>query len=302
MKKFLSFLCVFLLILTLVFPMATVNGMNNGIKICLYTLIPSFFPFLLITNIMIKYDFVKYISNLLAPILGKLFGVSACGSFVVFIGFTCGYPMGVKTARDLLENGSISKKEFLYLIKFCNNPSLSFTINYVCCSLLNNECNVTKILVCIYGASILTGILLNITNTASDTNIDVPDFKDTPELKKKNMNVFVNSIKTLISISSYVLIFSTLTELMKVIYYNTSLPYHIVITFTEITSGLNYFSATHNLSDYLSLVIIALISGGASITAQTLSFLNKKEEITSYAAGKLICITISLFLYFILIK
>lgn len=297
MKKYITLLCILSLLLTLVFPMATVTGMNNGIKICLYTLIPSFFPFLLINNVMLKYDLVKYISGFIAPVFSRLFKVSANGSFVVLMGFTCGYPMGVKTAHDLLVTGKISRYEFLHLIKFCNNPSLSFTINYVCYSLLNNECNIIKILICVYGSSIITGIISGLTNPPpTKTTIYSPQ-KEPLEVTYKNMNVFIASTKTLLTISSYVLIFSTLTEFMKLICQTAFLPYDIVITLTEITNGLNYFSSLYSMSNFIPLIIIALISGGASITVQTLSFLQGKEEIKSYAFGKLYCLATALFLY-----
>lgn len=300
MKKIGAFLCIISLILTLVFSMATITGMKNGIKICLYTLVPSFFPFLLITNIMLKYDLVKYISCIFAPVFKKLFHVSADGSFVIIMGFTCGYPMGVKTAHDLFHAGKISQNEFVHLIKFCNNPSLSFTVNYVCYSLLDNNCNILKILIYVYGASIITGIISGLSISQNATYIINTNYKTTIENTSQNVNIFLASTKTLIIISSYVLIFSMLTEFIKLLCFNNSLNYDIIIVLTEITNGLNYFSASHTLSDFLPLVIIALITGGASITAQTLSFLHGKKEIVSYAFGKICCILTALLLYIII--
>lgn len=296
MKKILSLLCVLGLIITLSSPNLCSIGMTNGIKICLYTIFPSFFPFLVITNILVKYDLFKYISVFTYPLFRRLFGVTPNGSFVALTGFTCGYPIGIKTARDMLSTGNISYSEYLYLIKFCNNPSLPFVINYVAYSVLNNRFETWKLMLCIYGSSIITGIIFNLTKNSKYSNASLPthSFTNTP-----NNNVFISAFYTIINLSSYVLLFSIAITYIQYIFKDNTLFKAATITLTEITSGLNYLSGLPNLLEYLPLIIIALVSGGVSITAQSLSFLENKAEYNSYFGGKILCITLSLVLYFI---
>lgn len=296
MRKLTAFLCVLALALTLIFPAICQNGINNGIKICLYTLIPSFFPFLVITNIMIKYDLFNYISAIIYPLFHILFGVSKNGSFVILTGFTCGYPIGIKTAGDMFKYGNISKNEYLYLIKFCNNPGLPFIINYVSYSLLNNNFSIAKLLLCTYGSSIITGILFHIL-TYKTNNFDLPH-TDTSRQSPDNQSVFTLAFSTLLRLSSFVLVFSIAISFMQYFIQKDSLFKLSLIALTEITSGLNYISTIESPIMYMPLIIIALTSGGMSITAQTLSLLNGKEDFIEYIKGKCLSILIAISVFF----
>lgn len=298
MKKILSLLCVLGLILILSSPDLCSLGMTNGIKVCLYTILPSFFPFLVITNTLVKYDLFRYISVFTYPVFKRLFGVTRNGSFVAMTGFICGYPIGIKTAKDMLNTGNISYAEYLHLIKFCNNPSLPFVINYVSYSILNNTFPSWKLLLCIYGASIIAGIIFNIIYNFNFSKIELQALP-LSNGNASDHNVFISAFYTIINLSAYVLLFSIVITYIQYILKNNSLFKTIIITLTEITSGINYLSSLPDILNYLPLIILALVSGGLSITAQSLSFFEKKAEYYSYFRGKLLCITLSLILYFI---
>ena len=139
MKKLLSFICIVIAIIILLEPQTVTTGVKKGIELSIYSVIPALFPFMLLTNYMISHNLCQYISYFFYPFLSKLFHISKNGCFAVLIGFTGGYPMGAKTINDLYERNLISCSEGCYLSTFCNNCSLSFLINYVIYSCLNNQ-------------------------------------------------------------------------------------------------------------------------------------------------------------------
>lgn len=298
MKKLPAFLCVFLLILTLLYPSICQSGLQNGIKICLYTLIPSFFPFLVITNIMIKYELFDDISTVIYPIFHLLFGVSKNGSFVVLNGFTCGYPIGIKTASDMYTAGKISRAEYLHLIKFCNNPGLPFVINYVAYSLLNNQFSIPKLLVCIYGSSAITGLISHLF-FYRENQTEIPD-NNPSGAHANNQSVFTLAFATILRLSSFVLVFSIIIAFFQAFIIENTLFKVSLIALTEITSGLNFISGLSNPISYIPLILTALTSGGLSISAQTFSLLKAKEDLLEYVKGKSLSILIALSLFFFL--
>ena len=88
-------------------------------------------PYMVLINILIRTPALHWICHITSPFLCPLLGTSYYGTFAVLTGFLCGYPMGAKTASDLLDAQKISRSEASYLLSFCNNTSPAFILSYV---------------------------------------------------------------------------------------------------------------------------------------------------------------------------
>ena len=103
----------------IIYSVNITNYVILGIKICLYSVIPSLLPFMLITNYMQAHNLCTTVSAIFHPIFNKLMSLSEYGTFALIIGFTSGYPMGAKIIGDLYSADNISfKKEAKLLITF----------------------------------------------------------------------------------------------------------------------------------------------------------------------------------------
>ena len=98
--RFKNILPVFLFFLMLVCPQAVFSGASKGLMLWFEVVLPTLYPFLLLSGFLLVTGNLEFISSLLGGICSRLFGVSRNGSFVVLTGFLCGYPMGAKTAAD----------------------------------------------------------------------------------------------------------------------------------------------------------------------------------------------------------
>lgn len=116
----------------LLFPETVFQGACDGLLLWYQILIPTLFPYLIVTGLLLKTDGAAVVSRLLFRPFHLLFGTSFYGSFAVLSGFLCGYPMGAKIIADLLLQGKISLEEASYLLSFCNNASPSFIITFSC--------------------------------------------------------------------------------------------------------------------------------------------------------------------------
>ena len=126
-KKYVySFVCLFIMACCIIYSVNITNYVILGIKICLYSVIPSLLPFMLITNYMQAHNLCTTVSAIFYPIFNKLMSLSEYGTFALIIGFTSGYPMGAKIIGDLYSANNISFKEAKLLITFCNISSISF--------------------------------------------------------------------------------------------------------------------------------------------------------------------------------
>ncbi|XCP83735.1 nucleoside recognition domain-containing protein [Roseburia hominis] len=138
MKRFalIGGLCTFFLLM-LRFPNACFAGAASGLLLWFQTVLPTLFPFLVITSLLVQTRAMEGISRIIAPVLCPIFRVSRVSSFAILGGFLCGYPVGAKLISDLLDNGYISKREGNYLLSFCNNTSPMFVISYLACQNLH---------------------------------------------------------------------------------------------------------------------------------------------------------------------
>lgn len=138
MKSVLSSLftlfCFFLILLC---PREAFEGARSGLFLWFETLLPTLFPFMVLTNLLIHTQALSYITQILKPILYPIFKVSENGSFAILVGFLCGYPMGAKVIASLCTEQKITRSEGQYLLSFCNNTSPMFLLNYVILSALH---------------------------------------------------------------------------------------------------------------------------------------------------------------------
>lgn len=92
------------------------------------TLIPSLFPFLIASELLIRSGFGTVIGKLLNKPFTKMFRISGSGAAALILGSVSGYPIGAKTASSLYKSGDCTKKEAEHLIGFCNNAGPGFVI------------------------------------------------------------------------------------------------------------------------------------------------------------------------------
>lgn len=276
-KNYLGFGMVFLFVVMLVCPKAVFTGASEGLLLWFQIILPTLFPFLLVTNLLLISGSIHYISSAFGKILSRIFRVSENGSFAVLAGFLCGYPMGAKVASDLTIAGYISREEGQYLLSFCNNTSPIFILNFIVWKTLKNETLMLPTLCILLLAPTIVSLftrrkyLLGRKNfqklTVSSENAKSSFSK---KLSFHEIDVSImDSFETLVKVGGYIILFSVILTLFK------SIPVQIpgltfILPFLEITNGITMFART-SLPMYLQYpAILGLTAfGGLCSVAQT---------------------------------
>ena len=97
---------------------------QNGIKLCLMTVIPSLFPFFIL-SILLTSVLSGTRTGILAP-LHKLLGVPDGAESMFLIGILGGYPTGAKAITDSYKAEKISKSTARRMLSFCSNAGPAF--------------------------------------------------------------------------------------------------------------------------------------------------------------------------------
>ena len=122
----LAVLCCFSALLLL--PEVSAQAARDATLLCAQTLIPSLFPFFVLSSLLIACGASELLSALLSPLMRPLFGLSGAGAAALALGLCGGYPVGARTAAELVENGALSQEEGERLLTFCNNAGPGFLL------------------------------------------------------------------------------------------------------------------------------------------------------------------------------
>ena len=138
---------------------AAVEYMGRGLTLCAKTVIPSLFPFMVISELLVSSGAGEALGRLFSRMMRRIFGISGAGASALFLGSMCGFPVGAKTAVSLYDRGVISRSECQHLFTFTCNPSSAFLITAVGVSLYDSRALGVTLYCVVLGCGLLTGFL-----------------------------------------------------------------------------------------------------------------------------------------------
>lgn len=112
-------------------PGEAMGAMKDGLKLCGNVILPSLFPFFVLSSLVVELGMSRYLGRLLEPVMVPLFRVDGACSAALALGFVGGYPVGARTAIQLYQNGQCSRTEAERLLAFCNNSGPAFILGVV---------------------------------------------------------------------------------------------------------------------------------------------------------------------------
>ena len=105
----LALLCATLALM--LYPQPSMEAAKSGLALCYNVIIPSLFPFFVLSSLVVELGLAGYLGRLLEGLMRPLFHVSGACASAFALGFIGGYPVGAKTAISLYENGMCTKTE-----------------------------------------------------------------------------------------------------------------------------------------------------------------------------------------------
>lgn len=100
------------------------EGASAGISICIKTVIPSLFPFFILSS-MLTENLYGSALRILQPI-GQLLGISKGTESIWLTGMLGGYPVGARCVAQAYQSGNISRNEAQRMLGFCCNAGPAF--------------------------------------------------------------------------------------------------------------------------------------------------------------------------------
>lgn len=303
MKKLFNILIFFIIIfLILKNSIEIIESIKFSFNICVNNLFPCLIPFMIISNILINYNFVQDISDILSNITTKIFKVNKSCAFALIMSMISGTPSNSKYLKDLFNNRLINEYDISKCLCFCHFTNPIFILGTIGYSFLGNKRIGLIILISHYLGNFISGILnrnkkYKIINLKHKSNLN----------KKVFINVLNESIKS--TIDTLLLIMGIITSCLIITGLINSIfkinnDYKFIFGILEITQGLKYLSLS-NINITLKIVISTffITFGGFCIHLQIFSILdNNKIRYLPYFINRIFTGILSSFISLILFK
>lgn len=140
-------------------PEAAANGVSRGLAVCGEVIVPSLFPFLVLTGVFTRSGLAGRVGKRLEKLTGRLFHLPGCCGAALLVGMIGGYPAGGVAVRDLLERDEITKTQAKRLLRFCVGGGPAFIIGAVGARLLGSSYKGVLLYIAHLLAALLIGLL-----------------------------------------------------------------------------------------------------------------------------------------------
>ena len=258
----------------------------EGINMCMCSVIPSLFPFIVISTLTTQALLGRF-RRLLRP-LGKLCRIPEGCESLLLTGFLGGYPVGAQCIYQAYRSGSLCRKDAQRMIGFCNNAGPAFIFGIV--GTLFTKSWIPWIL---WGVHMLSALIVGIILPGSAAGpCKITNSQNTMLVKSIS-----GSVKTMANICGFVLLFRVIISYVNK-YILHRLPQHLAITITgllELTNGC--FALQNIASEHIRFLIcsVLLSFGGVCILLQTAA-VTENLDTRSYFPGKVMQCCISVLL------
>lgn len=112
-------------------PQAVAGGISRGLAVCAQVLIPSLFPFLVLSGFIIRSGVAAAVGRRLEWITRRVFGLPGCCAAGLLIGAVGGYPAGGAAVGDLVRSGQLDRDEARRMLRCCVNGGPGFVVSAV---------------------------------------------------------------------------------------------------------------------------------------------------------------------------
>lgn len=319
-RNILPIIFVIITICLVVFSKSNLTATKNGLTLWATCVVPSLFPFFVITNLLTHTKIVKFVGKLLDKFMRPIFNVPGIGGFAFVMGLISGYPVGAKIVSDFRENGMVTKDEGERMLAFTNNSGPLFIISSVGISLFGDTTTGLLLLGTHILSCITVGIILGKFSKKSDEefriihNSSKSNYKTnttSSDVSLKNLgeilgNSINSSISTILMIGGFVVIFSVIISILNQTHaldllskflnpilaflgFDLSFAKPVLSGIIELTNGVNLVSSIHIKAISQNIVLCAFLLGfgGFSVLLQVFSIVAKTDlSMKKYCIGK----------------
>ena len=288
------------------YPQDITKAAREGLYMCGNVIIPSLFPFFILSALIVETGFARQLEKLFEPVMRPLFNVGGGCAAAFALGFIGGYPVGAKTVISLYENGECTKTEAERLLSFCNNSGPAFIFGVVGAGVFSSS----KIGLLLYlahsAASVIVGMLFR---NWGGRRGGITATRNTKRRPSAFSAAFTNSVKSstlsMVNICGFVIFFTVFIRLLFLsgiipgiagiagtvlsrFGFDSAWAERLLTGIIELTSGVwSLNAAAPQITGSVAMAAFMLGWAGISVHFQVLSFIGTSGlSVKTYLLGK----------------
>lgn len=287
-------------------PRETAQAVRDGLTLCGNVILPSLFPFFILSSLVISLGLAGYLGRLVGPVMGPLFRLPGACAAPLVLGFIGGYPVGARAALTLYENGQCTKAQCERLLAFCNNSGPAFILGVVGAGIFADSR--VGLLLCLVhaAASVCVGLCFR----SYRAGVSRPRGTVGPIAATRFTAAFTGAVRDSATASLHICAFVvTFTVLLRLFLLSGFLPAlagalarvfgplglteiwatRLLTGLVELSSGVWSLAGEGSLRGKVAMAAFLLGWAGLSVHCQVLSFLGESGLNTrTYIGGKLL--------------
>lgn len=304
---------LFFIALLLKNPDISIQYVTRGLRLCCTAVIPTLFPFMVLSELLVRTGGGELMGRALAAPMRALFGLSGAGSCAFLLGAVCGFPVGTRAAVMLYDRGLLERSEAERLISFCNYPSSAFMISATGAALWQNRQLGAAMYASVLAAGVIAGIISGIParRAAKKEGVvptDMPHTVRKPQPTALSDSVTAAATSTL-NVCAYVAFFSCVVGCISHILARISPSRTVeaaIYSFFELTSGAAASAAVIPSRTGILMCTAAAGWSGLSVALQVFSVCSSSERphprMTAYLVSKAVQAPLAAILMSILLR
>lgn len=252
-------------VLFFVQPAVVIDGIRKGLTICGSSVIPSLFPFMVLSDFVVRSGFGGIIGRKIFMLTEKVFRLPGTAGCAIIMGLIGGFPVGAKMTAQLFENGEINARQGRRMMIFCVNAGPAFVIGTVGAVMLSSR----RAGAILFASMTLASLIAGITTRFLDSGKVEKCEEKIIEFNSGTITESVNcSVQAILNVCAWIILFSGLNEfIIRLPLSELTIVWFRMIT--EVTGGCLAASSK------FPTCIIALVLGwsGLAVHCQLLPYM-----------------------------
>ena len=246
------------------------QGIRDGLLVSGQVLIPSLFPFMVLSGFIAITDWGRVLSYPLRPITQRIYKLPQDLGVVMAISLVGGYPIGAKTISTLLKEGRINKATAQRMLCFCVNAGPAFVVSAVGAGMFADRRIGIILFICQVISTLIVGAVVSYSSNIPQ--VARPEFAN-----RKNSEAFVEAVSgassSMIVMCAFAVLFSGIAAMLADL---EGVSRVILSGFLEVAAG-NIAAAQIGGEMAVVLASMFISFSGLSVIFQVMFFFKGQE-------------------------
>ena len=272
-----------------------VRGVSRGLTVCADVLIPSLFPFMVLSSFSVNAGLSPGNVRIISSFCRKILKMPCECLTAVFFGFVGGYPVGASVTASLYEKGTADEMTVRRLFSCCVNAGPAFVITAVGSVMIGNAAAGILLFTSVCLAALATGVIFSFVYREKNKHDYAVSNHPLP-LGDSLVNAVNASCRNIVVMCGWVVLFSSFSAVIAEYIPEKIAPFFMI--FAEVTSGVSVAAERGGLP----LAASCISFGGICVLCQLLPSIKKCGiKVYEYLLFRIVNSVISFFITRILL-